>query len=340
MESGKKRLATVTIAAIGLIAFLVGFIYFTYFLSSPNKNVIVEIPKGLGLKGIALKLEESGVIKNDKVFVLYVMIKGAQNKLKAGEYEFKPGDSMARVVEKLEKGDVIVRRITIQEGLTVNEIGELLEKNGIMSKEEFLKKALSREFARELLGGSISSFEGYLFPDTYYYAKGITSEEFIRMMVSRFKKVYESLKTESVGVNLTDQEIVILASIIEKETGNASERPLISAVFHNRLRLGMKLESDPTVIYGLGSDFNGNLTKDDLRTETSYNTYKTLGLPPAPIANPGKDSLQAALNPARVNYLYFVSKGDGSHHFSSNYRDHQEAVARYQKKSNITERKH
>jgi UPF0755 protein len=186
----------------------------------------------------------------------------------------------------------------------------------------------------------MSSFEGYLFPDTYSYTKGIISEEFIRVMVSRFKKVYGSLKTQYREVNLTDREVVTLASIIEKETGSAYERPLISAVFHNRLRLAMRLESDSTVIYGLGGDFDGDLTKENLRTEATYNTYRSMGLPPGPISNPGKDSLESALNPAKVNYLYFVSKGDGTHYFSSDYRDHREAVFKYQKQSGATEKKH
>jgi conserved hypothetical protein, YceG family len=154
-------------------------------------------------------------------------------------------------------------------------------------------------------------------------------------MVSRFDKVYESLKSEADGkLSLTDHEIITLASIVEKETGDASERSLISAVFHNRLRRGMRLDSDPTVIYGLGEDFDGNLTKSDLRTETGYNTYKIAGLPPGPIANPGKASIRATMNPAEVDYLYFVSRGDGTHVFSSNYRDHQRAVIRYQKRRN------
>jgi len=332
MGFGKKIFLTATVAFALLTVSLAGYVYFAYTIPSLERREVVEIPRGLSVREVALRLEQSGVIKSKELFILYVLLKGDQNKIKAGEYEFQPGDSMARVVEKLIKGDVIVRKITIPEGLTIDQIGGLLEVNGVMSKEEFLKKAKSAEFARKLLGDSISSLEGYLFPDTYSYTKGITPEELIEIMVSRFKEVYQSLKKQSAKVELTDHEIVTLASIIEKETGNASERPLISAVFRNRLRLGMRLESDPTVIYGLGGYFDGNLGKEDLRNEISgYNTYRAVGLPPGPIGNPGKDSLESALNPAKVDYLYFVSKGDGTHHFSSNYRDHLDAVIRYQR---------
>lgn len=340
MGSAKKVLATIAAVVISTAGFLAIFFYFTYLAPSSQKRTILEIPKGQGVSGIGLRLEQAQVIKSDELFIFYVVVKRAQNKLKAGEYEFQPGDSMTQVIERLIKGDVIARKITIPEGLTIDQIGELLDLNGVISKEEFLKKAKSINFARELVGESISSFEGYLFPDTYSYSKGISSEELIRVMVSRFKKVYWSLKTRYRAENLTDHEVVTLASIVEKETGSAFERPLISAVFLNRLRLGMRLESDPTVIYELGSDFDGNLTKENLRTGASYNTYKTIGLPPGPISNPGKDSLESALNPAKVNYLYFVSKGDGTHYFSSHYGDHQEAVFKYQKQAGATEKKH
>ncbi len=323
----------IIVIVIVLTAFVIGFIYLNFYAgpsSGKGEKVLVEIPKGLGLKDIALKLEEERVITSDKLFILISFIKGASGKLKAGEYEFQIGDPIDRIIDKLINGDVVVRRITIPEGFTTNDIAELLERNNIMNSESFVEKANSTEFTKELFGVSLPSFEGYLFPDTYLYKKGISPEGLIRMMVSRFKEVYEPLKANSGELNLKDHEVVILASIIEKETGNTSERRLISAVFHNRLRLGMRLESDPTVIYGMG-DFNGNLTKNDLKIENKYNTYTIIGLPPGPISNPGKDSLIAALNPANVNYLYFVSKGDGSHEFSSNYLDHQRGVTKYQR---------
>ncbi|HZX13105.1 MAG TPA: endolytic transglycosylase MltG, partial [Thermodesulfobacteriota bacterium] len=211
------------IIAIVLSAILIGFICLNFYAvpsSGKGEKVLVEIPKGLGLKDIALKLEEAGVIRSDKLFILSVFIKGATGRLKAGEYEFQIGDPRDRIIDKLINGDVVVRRITIPEGFTTNDIAELLEKNNIMNSESFVEKANSTEFTKELFGVSLPSFEGYLFPDTYLYKKGITPEELIRMMVFRFKEVYEPLKANSGELNLKDHEVVILASIIEKETGN------------------------------------------------------------------------------------------------------------------------
>lgn len=310
---------------------IIGFIYLARFLPSSDRRVISEIPGGTGLKGVALKLEREGVVRNDKLFILYVLLKGYESGLKAGEYEFLPGISLSEVVDKLVRGDVLIRKFTVPEGLTVDQIGSLLEKSNVMSKEAFSEKADEGEFAKRLIGSSVSSFEGYLFPETYSYTKGIAPEELIRNMVSEFRRVYASLKPKGGKVlNLTEHEIVTLASIVEKETGAGFERPLISAVFHNRLKRGMRLDSDPTVIYGLGSSFDGNLRKRDLMSDNAYNTYKITELPPGPIANPGRDSIHAVLNPANVDYLYFVSKGDGTHQFSINYRDHRRAVIKYQ----------
>ena len=329
----KFRMKITIIIGIVLAISVISFIYLTFSAPSTSQrtqNVILEIPKHAGLKDIAFKLESAGVIKSHNLFILSVLLRGDKNKLKAGEYEFKPGDSLNLIIEKLVMGDVIVRKITIPEGYTINEIAVLLERDGVMSKEAFLEKAHSGELAKELLGDRFTSFEGYLFPDSYSYKKGIAPEELIRIMVSKFKEIYKPLRAKSGELDLTDREIVTLASIIEKETGNASERPLVSAVFYNRLILGMRLESDPTVIYGMSS-FDGNLRKKDLTIETEYNTYVIFGFPPGPISNPGKGSLESALNPAHVNYPYFVSRGDGTHEFSSNYTDHRRAVTEYQK---------
>ncbi len=176
------------------------------------------------------------------------------------------------------------------------------------------------------------SLEGYLFPDTYQFAKRTPPHEIVRRMVTQFQTVYdESFRKRAAQLGMTLREVVTLASIIEKETGNASERGLISAVFHNRLKKKMRLQSDPTVIFAL-TDFNGNLTKKDLSAPSPYNTYRFIGLPPGPIANPGKESLYAALYPANVDYLYFVSKNDGTHFFSKNLREHNGAVNKYQRR--------
>jgi UPF0755 protein len=333
MKFVNKRLVIISLTLILLLIPSVCFVYFNYFIPANTKNVIFEIPRGMGLREIAANLEEFGVVKSDKIFILFAMIKGKQSRLQAGEYEFSPGESMSHVIEKIARGDVIVRKITIPEGLNIYEIADLLETKGVISRKEFIETATRGDLATELIGKPLSSFEGYLYPETYYYKKGVTAEELINMMTSRFKRVWNSLKIQRDEINLSDQEIVTLASIIEKETGEPSERNMISEVFHNRLKLGMRLESDPTVIYALGSSFDGDLTKEKLKMTSNYNTYQISGLPPGPIANPGKASLEAVLNPTNFNYLYFVSNGEGGHEFSTNYRDHLKAVNKYQKRS-------
>jgi len=330
-----KKLFYIT-ALIIIVLILLGASYLTvshyiHKVPSVSENMIVDIPKGAGLKDISSKLKQAGVIKSDELFILYVMSEGWQNELKAGEYEFDKGSTMSEVAAKIVTGDVLLYRVTIPEGLTVKEIAGLLGKKGIVDEQEFLLETQNKELLRELLGHGAISFEGYLFPETYSYSRAPSSQEFIRLMVNRFKTVYEPLSDMRDKVNLTDKEVLTLASIIEKETGAAFERPIISAVFHNRLRIGMKLDSDPTVIYGMGERYAGNLRRRDLGEATEYNTYVIKGLPPGPIANPGKDSIMAALNPADVRYLYFVSRGDGTHHFSPNYREHQRAVYKYQR---------
>lgn len=333
MKFLKNRLVIISLTLILLLIPSVCLVYFNYFIPSNTNKVIIEIPQGMGLREIAAKLEEFGVVKSDKIFILAVIMKGKRSRLQAGEYEFSLGESMSNVIKKIVCGDVVVRKITIPEGLNIYEIADLLETKGVISGKEFIEKATSADLATELVGKPLTSVEGYLFPETYYYKKGVTAEELIKMMTSRFKRVWNSLKIQRDGIDLSDQEILTLASIIEKETGDPSERNMISEVFHNRLKLGMRLESDPTVIYALGNSFDGDLTREKLKMTSDYNTYQISGLPPGPIANPGKASLEAALNPTNFNYLYFVSKGEGTHEFSTNYRDHLKAVHKYQKRS-------
>ena len=333
MGSGKLKiisLAVLIVLILGASAAL-GVYYYINVIPSVSGDKVLVIPRGKGLRNISALLEEEGVIGSRSLFITYVIGKGWQDRLKAGEYEFKKGDTMAKVALKLAVGDVIVHKVTVPEGLTVRETAELLGRNGVLDPDEFLTATRDPEILDSLPGRSVTGIEGYLFPDTYSFTKGVTSAEFVRMMLSRFNKVYKSLDGLKNRVNLTDNEIITLASIIEKETGTATERPLVSAVFHNRLKLGMRLESDPTVIYGMGEDFDGNLTKNDLNTMTEYNTYLVKGLPPGPISNPGRESIIAALSPAPVDYIYFVSRGDGTHYFSESYQDHLRAVSEYQR---------
>jgi UPF0755 protein len=255
---------------------------------------------------------------------------GVTGQVEAGEYELSTTMPPAIILRKLVTGDVVKYRITIPEGYTVRQIALYLQDEGIIEDhEQFLKLAFSAEFSAGL-GIEGKSVEGYLFPDTYLLPKGVSAGEIIKTMVGKFKRVYEpDFARRAAELGMTERGVVILASIIEKETGLAEERPLISAVFHNRLKRGIPLCSDPTVIYGVPA-FDGNLRKRDLERMTPYNTYLRRGLPPGPIANPGRSSILAALYPAAVEYLYFVSRNDGSHYFSTTLREHNEAVWQYQ----------
>ncbi|RPJ11467.1 MAG: endolytic transglycosylase MltG [Deltaproteobacteria bacterium] len=301
----------------------------------PPANVVF-IKKGMNLKQISKVLQEEGIVRNRHFFLLLTSALGKKAKIKAGEYEFQPGISPLAVLDTLVKGQVKRHLITIPEGYTLAQIAQLLDDQEIVDGTEFLQKASSPAFITtlglsSLLADSEATLEGYLFPETYHLYKEMDPEEVIRMMVHQFKKVFGPEMADRASLlGMSGRDVVILASIIEKETPLVQEKSVVSAVFHNRLSRKMPLQSDPTVIYGI-KNFNGNLTKEDLLTPTPYNSYLRLGLPPSPICNPGKDSLLAALRPATVPYLYFVSRNDGSHFFSSEYEDHQRAVWKYQK---------
>ncbi len=234
------------------------------------------------------------------------------------------------VLSKLIRGEVIQYPIVIPEGYSIYQIAEILDRAKVCSQKLFLEKAQDPDLIQSLaLDGD--SLEGYLFPDTYNFPKGLGEEPVIRQMVSRFKTVWGSLARRAEEMGLSRRDVVILASMIEKEARDDQERRFIAAVFLNRLNRGMALQSDPTAIYGL-KEKRSSITRGDLQRRTPYNTYIVSGLPKGPIANPGFKSLQAVLYPAEVNYLYFVSKNDGTHFFSSTLQEHNSAVAKYQKK--------
>lgn len=323
---------------------LLGGILFLFLISStlwllltpPSHTAftkVIYIKKGTPLRKISERLEQEGLIRSRHFFMAIATLLNKKGKIKAGEYELHTNMLPMEVLNHLVKGQMKRHLITIVEGYTLAQIAQLLEDSNIVGKEAFIQKARSPDFISSLglfhLAGS--TLEGYLFPDTYFLTKEMDPEEVIQIFVQRFKKVFEQeLNKRTKSLELSEREIVILASIIEKETSLPEEKPLISAVFHNRLKKKMPLQSDPTVIYGI-KNFNGNLTKDHLIKPTPYNTYLNLGLPPTPICNPGRDSLFAALNPSPVPYLYFVSKNDGSHYFSSDIEEHNRAVWKYQK---------
>jgi UPF0755 protein len=322
-------------ALVGVyVVFFLAYQVFTFLYIPPErhaKSKVIYIRPKTKFLTISRQLEDEGIIRSSFKFAILAKLTGSVNQVRAGEYELSPSMLPREVLNKLVNGWVIQHMLTIPEGYNIYQIADTLDKEGLVKKQEFLAKAFDQDLISSL-GFEGPSLEGYLFPDTYEFWRDMQTEDVLRKMTARFKKIYsQKYAEEAKGQGLSMRDVVTLASIIEKETGTPGERRLISAVFHNRLRRGMPLQADPTVIYGI-RDFNGNLTRKDLQTPTPYNTYIIKGLPPGPIACPGEAAIKAVLNPVKKRYLYFVSKNDGSHYFSSTLEAHQRAVAIYQKK--------
>jgi len=340
---------------VGLAAILVGLsIWFWLYPDQPGplraEAVIVEIPAGSGLLAIKNILAQAGVIRDDFRFVLLAKRMGAARRLKAGEYSLAPGLSPRAVLLELAAGRTIPRAITLPEGINLYQAADIIKAGGWGSREAFLELVAEPGFVSSF-GVPAANLEGYLFPDTYFFVKGTGLRTVATAMVRRMAQVLdeESAKgqvaggtpvvpaeaggTEAKAVEsvLNRHQVLILASVIEKETALAVERPLVAKVFLNRLRQGMKLQADPTVIYGLAK-FGAPLTRVDLETPTPYNTYTNRGLPIGPICNPGRTAIAAVLRPAPDDYSYFVSQNDGSHYFSKTLEEHNQAVSRYRKK--------
>jgi len=321
------------VIVVFVISFFVLWGIFSNYVGSPvdfqDRQFTVEIPKGTSFSMASGILEKQGLIKQKQLFYFLAVLEDAPEHIRAGEYELRSSMTPEEILEKLLKGEIKGYHIPIPEGFTVRQIAARLSAWKLVNEDKFITLASDRDFLRSLdIHGN--SAEGYLFPDTYIFNKSMGEKEIIKCMVRRFRqKVTPEMIKRAGDLGFTMEEIIILASIIEKEGGLKEEKPLIAAVFHNRLKKGMRLQSDPTVIYDI-KNFNGNITKKDLIKKTPYNTYRIKGLPPGPICNPGIDAITAALFPAQVNYLYFVSKNDGSHHFSSNLASHNKAVVKYQ----------
>jgi UPF0755 protein len=310
------------------------FFYAVIYLRTPSHvnglTKTIAIRRGMTFREVAQLLGDEGIIRGINRFILLGKFSGAFPKVKAGEYELSSDMTPLQVLDALTKGKVKHYKVSIPEGYTVSQIAEILESRGITNGEAFLEKCFSSQYVFSL-GIEADNLEGYLFPDSYLFSKGLQPEDIIETMMSRFRQVYTSQYSERASeLGFSNHEMLTLASMIEKEAAIPWERFLVSSVYHNRLKRKMMLYSCPTVIYGI-KDFDGNLTKRDLERYTPYNTYLIRGLPPGPICNPGKEAIVAALYPAKTEYLYFVSKNDGSHHFSSSLEEHNIAVWKYQK---------
>ncbi len=320
-------------AAAAAVFLIIFFVISWVFLPLRNQGrTIVTIPPGADSLQIADILSQHNVIKNRLVFVFLSRVLNWEKDLKAGRYEFF-GPSMLEVLKELREGQIKTHRVTFPEGLPKWEVAQVLSQRGISGKEEFLAVVDKPETYEGAFSFPLpeDSLEGYLYPDTYHLIEGQSPQEIVKRFLRRFEEVVLPLYEAVHGEDRSSlHQLVILASIVEKEAQISSEKPTIAAVFYNRLRRGMRLRADPTVKYALG-DFTEKLDRERLKTPSPYNTYLYFGFPPGPICSPGRESVYAALHPATVDYLYFVARGDGSHEFNKSYQQHLRAVSRYQR---------
>lgn len=317
---------------LGAAACFCANIYF--FANSPastsaSQKAIFKIFPGQSFDEIAKDLFHQNLITSATKLKLIAIITKSDRSIIAGEYELSATMSPLEILKRLTDGSVRLHRLSIPEGYNISQIAEKVAEVGFCGRQAFINAAWDEKEVQKA-GINASTFEGFLFPDTYYFSGDVSPRQIISAMVDRFNKAFPAeWEKRALETGFSVLEIVTLASIIEKETGVASERPIVSSVFHNRLKRNIRLASDPTVIYGI-KDFDGNITKKDLTTRTPYNTYMNSGLPPGPIANPGSASIEAALFPAETDYIYFVSKRDKTHHFSTTLEEHNRAVRKYQ----------
>jgi UPF0755 protein len=323
-----------TLFLLGLIAAMVAAGAGWWWLRTPmtlsGPTVDLSIEPGMLPRTVAQVVRDSGVDVHPELLYAWFRLSGQGRLIKAGSYELTPGVTPRRLLDKLARGEETLRAVTLVEGWNIRQVRAALAKGEQLKPDT---QALSEADLMKLLGRPDQHPEGRFFPDTYTYAKGSSDvavlKRALRAMDKRLAAAWAQRAPQSVVK--TPEEALILASIVEKETGKPSDRTMISAVFHNRLRVGMPLQTDPTVIYGMGEAFNGNLRKVDLQTDTPWNTYLRPGLPPTPIAMPGKASLLAAVQPADGKFLYFVAKGDGTSQFSASLDEHNRAVNKFQR---------
>lgn len=328
-----RFLIKLLLLAAVLLAVLLGSLFYLVHskLTIPDTAGPVVIQQGSGVRTVARQLQQAGVIRSPLLFEVWVRWSGQSGRIKAGNYLFSGELATADVLRLLIEGDVTQSSLRFIEGWNMQQIRAALADNPALRHDT---ADLSTTELAQAIGIDAVSPEGWIYPDTYHFSSGLSELQVLQRAYRQMQQVLQS-EWESRDAGLpyaSPYQALIMASIIEKETGLASERPMIAAVFINRLRIGMRLQTDPTVIYGVGENFDGNLTRLHLQTDTPYNTYTRGGLPPTPIAMPGSESIRAALHPASSRALYFVARGDGGHIFSNNLSDHNAAVQRYQKR--------
>lgn len=326
---GKGVVITLFLGVLLSVAAISWLLYYDRAVPSPDAaEAVVLIPPGSSFEQTAVILADAGLIHQDIRFSILARLHGLASRVRAGEFSLATGKAPMETLETLIQAEPLQHPVTIIEGWRAEEIAHRFAEHGFCDAEKFMELVNDKVFIASLGLDNPASLEGYLYPDTYYLTRipAFDAEKILKMMVARFLQVWKTLDSGEAELHRT----VILASIVEKETGTAEERPRIASVFAKRLRKGMRLQSDPTVMYTI-DDFSGTITKSDLRRKTAYNTYVVHGLPAGPICSPGRAALAAVLNPADEQYLYFVSKNDGTHHFSKTLREHNRAVQKYQR---------
>lgn len=321
--------ATFLLATV-LLTVLVHF-YIALFVPPTSEKVWkeIQVTEGMSFQALAVKLQQEGIIRYRGYFRLIGRMQGITRRIRVGYYGFGSHMSLWKVLEALRKGRVIEYQVVVPEGYNLFQIGWTLSQTPLLpDPNEFITLAQDPSFTRSL-GIDANSLEGYLFPDTYYLPKGIAVQDIAKRMVLRYKGVFsDSLHARAKALGFTEHQIITLASIVEKEAKVESERKIVAAVYHNRLKKGMKLQADPTAVYGTRAWIK-KVTAQDLKRRSPYNTYLHKGLPPGPIANPGQGAILATLYPEKVDYLFFVAQGDGSHYFSTDFNEHEKAIDRY-----------
>ncbi len=332
MKASKNLIFLTLVSALIFVLSGIGLIFLPYGGARPDR-VHFTVKSGQSNSAIARTLEKKHLIASSTLFKVVVRLMGKTQALKSGEYEIKGNLSLIALIGILEKGKGVLISVTIPEGYRMTEIFALLKSTGFQNSGRYMKWATDKNFIAGLkIPVKVNMLEGILFPDTYRFPKNASEKLILRRMVENFKKrIPKDYKLKARRAGLSFYQAVTLASIVEKETGRASERPTISSVFHNRMAIKMRLQTDPTVIYGI-KDYAGNIRRKHLKMYHPYNTYVIKGLPPTPIASPGVKSLMAAVNPKKTKFLYFVARGDGTHEFTSNFKDHDKAVTKYQRR--------
>ncbi len=299
-----------------------------------GEAVFVDVPPGAGPRSIGDRLTAAGVVKDDLTFRVALWLTGRARELKAGEYRFAAAASAVEVVATLARGAIYTRPVTFREGLTIGEMADVYAASGLGSRDSFVAAAGDAALIRDL-DGAADDLEGYLFPDTYPVPREIAAATLVAQMVRGFRQAFTpELIARAASAGLTVRQAVTVAALVEKETAQDGERPIVAAVYLNRHRIGMPMQADPTVIFALqkAGQWDGNLSRENLRFDSPYNTYRYGGLPPGPIAAPGKRALEAVVDPASVDYLYFVSRNDGTHVFATTLAEHNRNVFEWQVK--------